>query len=101
VARIGSQDGGTLVLDRLRLAEAPLAVARAAVRLALQRTGGLSGIDRGHVDRVLRVARSDAPAGRRLQFPGDREARFTHRQFRLEKRATLATKAVSSSRTKP
>ena len=35
-----------------------------AVRLALQRTGGLVGVDRGHVDRVLRVAaRRRRPAG--------------------------------------
>jgi len=101
VASIGSRDGRALVLDRLRLAEAPLAVARAAVRLALQRTGGLAGIDRGHVDRVLHVARSAAPAGRRLLFPGRREAQFTHRQLRLEKRAKAGTKAVSSSRTRP
>ena len=101
VASIGSRDGEALVLDRLRLAEAPLAVARAAVRLALSRTGGLAGIDRGHIDRVLRVARSVAPAGRRLQFPSGREARFTHRRLRLEKRAFEVTKAVSSSRTKP
>jgi tRNA(Ile)-lysidine synthase len=99
VARIASPDGRALVLDRLRLAEAPLALARAAVRLAFRRTGGLAGIDREHVDRVLQVARSGAPAGRHLQFPGGREARFTHRQLRLEKRAFGATKAVSSSRT--
>jgi len=101
VAKIGSRDGEALVLDRLRLAEAPLAVARAAVRLALQRTGGLSGIDRGHVERILRVAHAEAPAGRRILLPGGREVRFTHRQLRLEKRASKATKAVSSSRTKP
>ncbi len=101
VAEIGSRDRGTLVLDRLRLRAAPVAVARAAVRLALQRTGGLAGIDRGHVDRVLEVAGSGAPAGRRLLFPGGREARFTHHQLRLEMRAIGATKAVSSSRTRP
>jgi len=101
VASIGSREGETLILDRLRLAAAPVAVARAAVRLALQRTGGLAGIDRGHIDRVLRVAGAPAPAGRRIQFPGCREAKFTHRQFRLERRAIQVAKAVSSSRTKP
>lgn len=101
VAGIGSPEGDALVLDRLQLAGAPLPVARAAVRLALQRTGGLAGIDRGHVDRVLQVAQSGAPAGRRLLLPGGREARFTHRQLRLEMRAIRGTKAVSSSRTKP
>jgi tRNA(Ile)-lysidine synthase len=101
VARIASRDGEALVLDCRRLGSAPVAVARAAVRLAFQRTGGLAGIDRGHVDRLLQVANSAAPAGRRLLFPGDREARFTHRQLRLEKRAKATTKAVSSSRTDP
>jgi tRNA(Ile)-lysidine synthase len=98
VSRIGSRDGEALILDRRRLVAAPPAVARVAVRLAFQRTGGLVGVDRGHVDRLLQVAGSAAPAGRRLLFPGGREARFTHRQLRLEKRAIPATKAVSSSR---
>lgn len=101
LARIGRRAGDTLVLDRLGLAAAPVAVARSAIRLALDETGGLAGIERGHVERILSVARSGAPAGRRLQFPGGREARFTHRQLRVEKRAISATKAVSSSRTKP
>jgi tRNA(Ile)-lysidine synthase len=99
VAGIASRDGEGLVLDRRQLAAAPTALARAAVRLALQRAGGLVGIDRGHVDRLLRVAASAAPAGRHLRLPGGREARFTHGQLWLEKRATPAPKAVSSSRT--
>ena len=70
-----------------RARPAPVAVARDAVRLALHETGGLAGVDGGHVDRLLRLADSAAPAGRRLLVPGGREARFTHRQLRLEKRA--------------
>jgi tRNA(Ile)-lysidine synthase len=95
------READALVVDRLALAGAPVAVARAAVRLALQAQGGLAGVDRDHIDAILRLARAAAPAGRRLLLPGAREARFTHRALRLEKPATDAAKAVSSLRTKP
>lgn len=95
------RDGAALVLDRSRLAAAPQAVARSAIRLALHESGGLAGVARGHVERILALARSAAPAGRRLPLPGRREARFTHRQLWLEKRAICGTKAVSSSGTRP
>jgi hypothetical protein len=75
-----------------------VAVARATLRQALLETGGLASVDGGHVERLLRLARSSAPSGRRLALPGGREARFTHRSLRLERRANRATKAVSSSR---
>ena len=101
VQTIGSREGGALVLDRLLLAAAPVALARAALRQALQETGGLTGVDRGHVERVLQLCRSEAPSGRRLLLPGGREVRFTHHAVRLEKRAAGATKAVSSSRQGP
>jgi tRNA(Ile)-lysidine synthase len=99
LGQIAAQDGGALVLRRRPLAEAPVAVARVAVRLALAATGGLAGIDRGHVDRLLRLASARAPSGRRLPLPGGREARFTHTHVRLEKRARDGTKAVSSRET--
>jgi tRNA(Ile)-lysidine synthase len=101
LARAASREGDRLLLDRLLLAASPVAVARSAIRLALQDEGGLAGVERGHVDRILRLARSKAPSGRRLALPGAREARFTHRALRLEKRAPDATKAVSSTRQKP
>jgi tRNA(Ile)-lysidine synthase len=101
LARIAAGDGATLSLDRLALGAAPAAVARAALRLALQQAGGLDAVDQGHVERVLGLVRSRAPSGRRLALPGGREARFTHRELRLGKRATPGTKAVSSSRTRP
>jgi tRNA(Ile)-lysidine synthase len=87
-------DGDALVLERA-------AVARAALREALERQGGLAGIGRGHVEGLLRLVRAASPSGRRLVLPGGREARFTHRQLRIEMRATGATKAVSSARQKP
>jgi tRNA(Ile)-lysidine synthase len=99
--KIASREGDALLLDRLLLAASPQAVARSAIRLALQETGGLAGVDRAHVERVLQLCRSAAPSGRRLALPGGREARFTHRTLRLEKRALETTKAVSSSRHTP
>jgi hypothetical protein len=98
LAKTASRDGDALVLDRQALAGAPVAVARATLRLALLESGGLEGVDGGHVERLLRLVRSPAPSGRRLPLPGGREARFTHRGLRLERRANRAAKAVSSSR---
>jgi tRNA(Ile)-lysidine synthase len=101
VARIASRERGALVLDRKPLGAVPAAVARAAIRLALQQEGGLQGVEQGHVERLLGLVRSRAPSGRRLMLPGGREAHFTHRQIRLERHDTRATKNVSSSRTRP
>ena len=100
LARGATRDGDALVLDRKALARSPVAVARATLRQALLETGGLAQVDGGHVDRLLRLARSPAPSGRRLPLPGNREARFTHQSIRLERRANRAPKAVSSSRPK-
>jgi len=93
LARVAREEEGTLVLGRLSLAEAPTPVARVAIRLALQRAGGLGQVGAVHVDKVLRLIRSKAPSGRRLPLPGGREARFTHDEVRLEKRAGTAPKA--------
>ena len=101
VARIASREEGALVLERQPLGAASPAVARAAIRLALSQSGGLEGVEQGHVERLLGLVRSKAPSGRRLAIPGGREARFTHRQIRLECHSRTATKNVSSSRTKP
>lgn len=101
VGSAGLGEAEALVLERAPLAAAAPAVARAALRLALERQGGLAGVTRDHVERLLRLVRSPAPSGRRLPLPGRREARFTHRALRIEMRATPATKAVSSARQKP
>lgn len=101
LAPAARSDGAALVLERAPLAAAPPAVARAALREALEKQGGLAGIGRGHVEGLLRLVRAASPSGRRLVLPGGREARFTHRQLRIEMRATDATKAVSSARQKP
>jgi tRNA(Ile)-lysidine synthase len=96
VAGIGREDDGALVLRRAPLAEAPTAIARAAIRQALAGAGGLARVGALHVERILGLARSKAPSGRRLPLPGGREARFTRDEVRFEKRATAAAKAVSS-----
>jgi len=98
LAGSAAREGQALVIDRAKLAAAPLALARATLRLALAESGGLAGIAASHVERLLRLARSHAPSGRRVALPGGREARFTHRALRLEKRPNRAAKAVSSSR---
>jgi tRNA(Ile)-lysidine synthase len=94
LGRVAREEEGTLVLGRLSLAEAPTPVARVAIRLALLRAGGLGQVGAVHVDKALRLIRSKAPSGRRLPLPGGREARFTHDEVRLEKRAGTASKAV-------
>jgi tRNA(Ile)-lysidine synthase len=86
LAEAATRDGDALVLDRSLLARAPVAVARAALRLALAQTGGLDGVDGGHVERLLRLVAAPAPSGRRLELPGGRRVRFSHRALRLEKR---------------
>jgi tRNA(Ile)-lysidine synthase len=96
VARISREEDGALALRRASLAEAPPAVARAAIRQALLQAGGLKQVGALHVERILQLARAKAPSGRRLPLPGGREARFTRSDIRLEKRAGKATKAVSS-----
>jgi tRNA(Ile)-lysidine synthase len=86
LAEAGARDGDALVLDRAVLARAPAAVARAALRLALEESGGLAGVRGEHVERLLGLVRARAPSGRRLELPGGRRARFSHRALRLEKR---------------
>jgi tRNA(Ile)-lysidine synthase len=76
LARIARADGDVLVLDRPRIAEAPPAVARVAVRLALRRVGGLGRVGAVHVESILVLARSRSSSGRRLPLPGGREVRY-------------------------
>lgn len=50
------------------------AVARGLVRRALENAGGLKDVAAVHVERLLDLARSAVPSGRRLALPGGREA---------------------------
>ena len=70
----GRTDGGAVVLERAALASVSRAVARAAVRAALEQTGGLRGVGLVHVDRILALAGAPKPSGKRLPLPGAREA---------------------------
>ena len=72
--RIGRVEGGAILLDRAGLASAHPAVARAALRRALDGVGGLADISALHVERLLDLARSSGTSGRRLPLPGAREA---------------------------
>ena len=86
LAEAATRDGHTLSLERGVLARAPAAVARAALRLALEQSGGLAGVRGDHVEALLGLAASRAPSGRLLELPGGRRVRFSHRALRLEMR---------------
>lgn len=87
LASASRAENAALVLRRAALARAPLPLARAAVREALRRSGGLRRVGAVHVERLLAIARDPAPAGRELALPGGRSARFTRDEVRLEKRS--------------
>ncbi len=97
LATISREEGGALLLRRSALAEAGTAVARAAIRQALGRAGGLGRVGAVHVEGILRLARAKAPSGRRLPLPGGREVLFTRdevRLVRLERRIRRGGEAV-------
>jgi tRNA(Ile)-lysidine synthase len=77
------RDGDGLVVSRRRLHDAPEALARRVVREALGRTGGLRGVSALHVEKILEVASSAAPSGRKLPLPGGREAVFRFDAIRI------------------
>jgi tRNA(Ile)-lysidine synthetase-like protein len=59
------------------------------VRQALEETGGRRALAHGHVERVLALAASPAPSGRRLPLSGGCEAAFSFGDVRLgHRRAT-------------
>ena len=80
---ISERDGECLVVDRAALASVTRALARAAVRSALEQTGGLRDVGLDHVDRVLALASAPKPSGKRLPLPGGREAVAEFRHIRL------------------
>jgi tRNA(Ile)-lysidine synthase len=88
VERAGRPDGEAIVLDRTALGSVSRAVARAAVRSALQRTGGLRGVGLTHVDRILALAVAPRPSGKRLPVPGGREAVVEFAELRIGPRRT-------------
>lgn len=93
VAPFAPSPGDGLALPRASLAAVSPALARAAVRVALAHVGGETGIGAGHVERVMRLARSSAP-GRRVLLPGGRQARLGREHVFFEPRVREPRKAV-------
>ena len=95
---IGHTEGDAFVIARVPLGEAPPPVGRVAVRQALVRAGGLSRIRAVHVDRILALARSKTPSGRRVPLPGGREVRYGHVALRLGPRLPVAEEEAVGGR---
>lgn len=74
--RAARREGEGVSLSRGALTAAPPALRRLAVRRALEETGGLRGVSVALVERLLVLAGSAAPSGRRLALPGGRVALF-------------------------
>jgi len=77
------RDGEAVVLSRRALSDAPRAIARLALREALADLGGQQDISAVHVNRILELAGSARPSGKRLALPGDREAVCCFGELRL------------------
>jgi tRNA(Ile)-lysidine synthase len=88
--RIARHEGGAVSLDRAALRASPRATARLALRQAFAANGGLEGVSAAHVERVLELAASAAPSGRRLPLPGRREVCFSFGEIRVAARALPA-----------
>ena len=74
--RTGRVEAGEAICSCRELREAPRPLARLVLRRALAEAGGLRGVAAVHVEKLLDLARSKAPSGRRLPLPGGREATF-------------------------
>jgi tRNA(Ile)-lysidine synthase len=86
-----AEGGGTIRLRCEPLRRAPRAVARAALRLAFERAGGLRGIAEIHVGRLLGLTCSNTASGRRLSLPGRREAVFSFDEVQIGPRRERQT----------
>jgi tRNA(Ile)-lysidine synthase len=87
-SRVARREDEAALLDRDALGRAPRALARRAVRRALEETGGLRGVGHDHVDKLLALA--GGASGRRLPLPGGREAWVRFGQIRIAPRAAVA-----------
>jgi len=86
-AEVARREPPRIVLSRPGLRAAPRPLARLAVRRALRETGGLAGVGFVHVEKILDVAFSRAPSGRRLALPGKREAVVSFDDIRIGPRS--------------
>ncbi len=84
-----------LSLELAELRNAPSALARHVLRLALKHAGGLRGVAAIHIERLLDLACSKTPSGRRVPLPGGREVRFRTNQMTIV-RAALARPVVAA-----
>jgi tRNA(Ile)-lysidine synthase len=71
----GDSKGVSLLRTSLQGVEP--ALARRMIRAGLEKAGGLRGLGAAHVEKILGLARSKAPSGRRIPLPGKREAVFS------------------------
>jgi tRNA(Ile)-lysidine synthase len=74
LAAVRRSDADGVLLSRDGLRAAPRAVARLALRQALEQLGGRRGVGAVHVERLLDMALRSDGALRRLELPGGREA---------------------------
>jgi len=88
LGRIARKDEQGVSLSRRGLVSGPRAVARLAIRGALEQNGGLRGITSAHVERILDIAHSKAPSGRALCLPGNRGAHFRFGEVYIGRRST-------------
>jgi tRNA(Ile)-lysidine synthase len=70
-------EGPLVVVERAALGSAPRALARRALRRALENGAGLRGVGAQHIEAILDIASAEAPSGKRLPLPGGREAVFS------------------------
>jgi tRNA(Ile)-lysidine synthase len=77
----GTRDGESVIVDRTAIASVTRALGRAAIRAALEQTGGLRGVGLEHVDRILALA--GGPSGKRIPLPGGREAVVEFHHMRI------------------
>jgi tRNA(Ile)-lysidine synthase len=84
------RERGGIVLGREALRSAPPAVARVAIRRAIEAAGGLKSVAAEHVERILALTSAPAPSGRKLPLPGGREASFSFGEIRIGPRTSAA-----------
>ena len=88
--RIAQRDGEGVTIARSDLAAAPRALARLALRQALDAVGGRAQVTADHVEGILDLACAPASSGRRLPLPGGREAIVRFGELRLGRRGAPA-----------
>jgi tRNA(Ile)-lysidine synthase len=76
-----ADEPGALSLEGLR--RDPVALSRLRIRGALESAGGLKGVSRIHLDRILALLDHATPSGKRIALPGNREAEVSFGKLRL------------------